>query len=802
MSQFVPTPGSYWEDLIGDRSAYPVYQVWLDTDDDGTVDADLTEHLKRFKIEGGGKLEGSNNEAVANTWTVTLWNTTLDYESGDYANAVIVIKAGFHISGSDDVITIFTGYVTDRGISRDRARLNDDAITIKCVDHFARVSRTETKSYFLVGLDICDTTDTDNSILHFLAEKIGFEAADMVVSDIEYTKNFAAIKNDAKPFRELQLLASSYLAMMKVRYDGKFVFESRYQTGYSEPTYEWQIGIGGSPYPSIHKISEKGSSIICNRVKLEFDEYEELPATIGNYRTVYKNTKNYDASLDQIEFEVEAGAYWPGPSQYDVLTCSYRDPDTGEDLVASNVQTPTIGSSHTSDIWCEGGLLTLSSFNGSDSRTRTSKDGSQLILYNGTGSTITVRQLVIRGKGHRLNANVNVECADSTVSNDWEYIDKRISGKYVNSIALGKETCEYWMEYGKTRRREFEVETDWLPQVQEGAIVRVWSETDTYVDCIVESYKHFINGPGMRTATTKLDLRQFASFTYAGGGTSDEIDRRSGPTSNAGQTLEQLLSLTELGGGDITDTDFTDNIGGADFDTGIQAVPILGGMRMSEEALESTGDTYLDSGVTHVQEVQMEDENGRSLTITKTDGIKIVDGTYNQRTIEIGAGKGIKATDADGETIHDIPTNPFSSGNLYLGHLIWLEDNSQYELMDLQGVTNSTWTDLTCIVDNNTNVKGVLLRVTANTYGTASSGASIQVWFRPNGTSWTGGISSNNNCPGLHNQIGTASNEVDGLWTTGMVAVPIGDDNKIQFYCSGTLSSGAQLEVSQVGLFI
>lgn len=804
MSQFVTTPGEYWEDLIGDRSALPVLQIWADLDDNGSYETEWTDYLLHpGAISGGGKLEGAAQEAVSNTWAFTLDNVSLGYSAGDHAYIPVLIKAGFHISGSDDVVTVFVGYVDDRGARRQRGRKADDTVTFRCIDRLSRAAKTTMRSHFLVDMQICDPDNPSNSIFHFLADKIGFDEYEVECVEIPYTKDFVEISDGANCMRELQSFAAAYTGDLRINGAGALSFTSRYENGYSDPTFEWQIGVGDSPHPSIHSLNELGAKVISNRVRLEFSDYELLPATLGSYRVVYKNTKNYDPATDQIEITVAAGEYWPGPGQYDVLTCSYKDPQSSEHIVAKDVQTPTIGDDNTYDIWCEGGNLTLSSFNGSDSRTRIAKDGSQMILYNGTGSTVTIRQLRLRGTGYRTAALVKCEAVDASISEEWKLVDKKLDGKYVANSDIGRETCEYWMEYGKSQRQEWEVETDWLPQCQEGALIRLWVDESTYVDCKVLAYEHRSRAKAMRSFYTTLHLRQFASFTSAGAGTSDTIDESATQVDESGLTVEDLLSRTVLGGGDWSTATWEDAVGGADWDTGAHAITYLGGMAWGDTTTQVDGDLLAEDGTIHASDIQILGDDGRLITIDKTNGFTLTDGTYQERQIKIGTGNGILATDSAGNTIHDIPVVPLATGFFSMGHLYMFDDDDVF-VLDEGSPTNETWITVTAETGGNEQISGALLFIEAGGFSPTvpKTRTGVELYLRPKGTSWGSTFATSPNTA-MYSEL-----ELSGAYIkthAQSVVVPCAVDGNAQFEYFFRLIGSAQsidVAIKQLGFFI
>ena len=130
---------------------------------------------------------------------------------------------------------------------------------------------------------------------------------------------------------------------------------------------------------------------------------------------------------------------------------NYKDPDSGEGFpIGISIQTPTIGAVGSgSDIECDGGTLTLISFNGSTSDTQQNPGSSEIILKNNTGSTITIRKFEVRGTPLRIQKKITVEDVDATVTDDWDYIDKSIPGKYAVSDTQAHVSTQRWVEFGR-----------------------------------------------------------------------------------------------------------------------------------------------------------------------------------------------------------------------------------------------------------------------------------------------------------------------------------------------------------------
>jgi hypothetical protein len=143
-------------------------------------------------------------------------------------------------------------------------------------------------------------------------------------------------------------------------------------------------------------------------------------------------------------------------------------------------------------------------------------DGSEIILKNRTGSTITLEKFQIRGVPVKITGDNTVTHRDPGIENDWEIVEKVIPGKYATSPTQAYETVKWWVDYGTPKRLAYLLETFWIPQIQEGAIVNlVIPSKGVSISCVVDSYSHSSSG-SMRNASTKLTLYEHYDFTLEG----------------------------------------------------------------------------------------------------------------------------------------------------------------------------------------------------------------------------------------------------------------------------------------------
>ena len=512
MDFFIPCSTAF-EDAVRDKLSDRYWKVLIDIDDDDVVE-DVTANISNNDISGSGRLEGSSNEAVSNTYKVVLRNPGGIYSEGDFAFAKCEIQVAV---GTAEYITLFTGFVSEEGCARSINALSEDVITITMFDkskHIA-MNRNTTEAVY-VNFKISDKTSPSTSIFHKLADQLGLDPADLdLENSIDITKPYLQLSGSDKVWSEMQSLAAQYLGKLTFRYDGLLRLSSRFETGYTDPTSEWTFS---EELGNIHNLKMRGGKITSNRVKTEFDVH-----TVLSQRQIYRNVQGYNVVTGKCSITVLPGEYWPGGTKdTDVAELKYLEPSTGEEYpIAINVQTPTIGVSGSgSDIESDGGVMTLESFNGTagtnPGKTEQLPSSSQIILKNATGSTVTITKLDLRGQPIRVDQKVIVEDVDATITNDWEYRDKQIDGKYAVSRDQATVTTQWWMNYGKVRRTTIEMETDWLPQVQEGALVTLIAPTyGLNMVCEIIGWNHPAAKGSLRKQKTKLILREWMSFTPA-----------------------------------------------------------------------------------------------------------------------------------------------------------------------------------------------------------------------------------------------------------------------------------------------
>jgi hypothetical protein len=550
---FVPCSAEFIS-ACGDRSALKSWKLLVDINADDVLE-DITNLIYKNTLQLSGKMEGANGEAISNSGSVQLYNIDNTYEEGDLAGVACAVEA--QIGTSNEYIRVFTGFLNKRGVSRNVTCITDNVIQLDFFDYAKKASiNAKTNPAIYIGYTIHDSTATATSLFHQLAFSMGMTGGQLDASGIlNYQKAYLPLDNKGTIWNELQSLSQQYLGFLGFRYDGKLRFNSRLMDDWAEPASEWTFNA-----TNIHSIKGYADSIICNKVWTEFDKYQTLPQQI-----LYKNVTEYNATADTISINVLTGAYWPGPNSGDRAKLQYKDPSSGEDFpIGINIQTPTIGAVGSgSDLECSGGNITLYSFNSVTGLTQQYPNGSEIILKNNTAGTITLKKLNIRGTPIRVVSKARVEDTDATITNDYDYVEKQIPGKYAVNDTQAHLITQWWMDFGKSSKKTWEITTDWLPQIQVGAYatLNLPALGITSQKCIISAYDHPAVGGPMSVQKTNVLLLAAMDFTPTG--TAVVTDQQSGDATvegarkfqndlNGKASLSQIINGFDTDGGTTT----------------------------------------------------------------------------------------------------------------------------------------------------------------------------------------------------------------------------------------------------------
>ena len=480
-------------------------------------------------------------EADYQKWGLRLKNRD-ELTVGYLANLDAVVQVS---TDASRWYTIFTGYVSDSGFYRTRGYSTDDYVTLEIVDATQRKgTKRKLSPAVMAGYTISDPSNPEASLLHILSGEMGVTPE---AFPIEYTKSVVSV-GELTVWDELKKLQSTFGADMYFNHLGQLRFVSLFDSDLSltivngsdeeealtiidddgiaqtltlpSQTQDPEWLFQGDPDEDCPdegslikgKVDEVYLPVRCNRGKCEYIEHEALAN-----RVIYKNTEGYDETTEEISIEIEAGAYWPGPAEGDVAELNYIDPDTGETYpYAIEVDTPTIGTSGDVDILYSGGTLEIVSFNGSTTATMQNPGSSEIILHNSGGSSCTLKRLRITGNPFRALSKEIAEYKDTAITDEVNYVDKSIDGKYAIDATQVYGTLYNLVENGKDRVRRFSFATAFLPWIQRGAIVQVQMPGESAVRCRVDSYTHENKGRTLLGMVTRIICTEKEMFTPTG----------------------------------------------------------------------------------------------------------------------------------------------------------------------------------------------------------------------------------------------------------------------------------------------
>jgi hypothetical protein len=500
MSRFVPASATF-QTAVADRRSYRAWKLLIDIDGDGALE-DITSYIANNNVSGGGKNDGTSKQ-----YQVVLRNGDKTFYEGQFSGAIAAIEV--QVGSSSEYIRIFTGFVSIEGASRTKKNQQDDTISLTLVDDVKKSAmKTKASPAAYVGFAVCNPSSPSTSLFHTLIYQLGYVAADLDVGTITDTVPVLTVDGSRTVWQELQDLAACWNGWLSIRYDGKVLFRSPFESGYAAPTSEWTFDEN-----NLHNWSAKKNDKTCTRATMEFDIYESLGECV-----VYKNTEGMDESTGLIDIEIAPGAYWPGSASGSKAQLNYKNPDTGEKIdFAASIATPTIGPPGSGcDIESYDGLPTIISFNGSTADTMQNGNSSEIILKNNTSSTIHLWKIQVQGVAYRIISKNTVRDEDNTLD-EYEHIEKKIPGNFAHDADQAHTVCNWHVEYGKTPRKTYDIEVDWIPQIQEGALVRFdppGETTDIYAT--VETFHHpAANGP-MPKQKTVLSIVEYAAITPTG----------------------------------------------------------------------------------------------------------------------------------------------------------------------------------------------------------------------------------------------------------------------------------------------
>jgi len=439
------------------------------------------------------------------SWNVQLKNYG-EYSEGLFADDLATVAFSHNNS---DWITLMTGYVSPEGMNREQGYVSDDIVSFDLVDRTkGKGTKRKPSSAVFAALKICDPSDASNSILHRLGSLMGITSFDAGL--IQDVKDIVVL-GEQVVWSELKLLSDAYKACLYFDYLGRLRFHSPLEIGWTDPVSEWTFVADPShpldSYSSrvVGKVRRTYNQVRCNRATSNLNLYEQR-----SLRVVYRDTTNWNGDLSQCSIVIQPGATYP---ESGVLSLNYKDPLTSEEYpYATNILTPTIGQTKTFDICYSGGHLELISFNGSTSATTQQPGASQIILKNTGSLACEIIKFEVRGEPFFQLSENKVEEVDSSISDEVDYVDLSVDGKYATSVEQIDKVLSRNVEEGKIRTRHFSFASIFLPQIQREMVCTFIDVDGSEVACKVTTYSHKASGKTLDTMKTYLELDEVLSY--------------------------------------------------------------------------------------------------------------------------------------------------------------------------------------------------------------------------------------------------------------------------------------------------
>jgi len=231
-----------WFDANGNSTK--VLQIFCKFD--GTNWTELTDYVESITINGSiGNMSGS---PAPGTCSVVFQNKDRRfsdlYPSSPYYGNLEPNKAiKIELTITSETATIFTGKVDEAGWTEDRHG-GDGSARINCMDSAGRLeTKLFDKDYVYVDKKLAATSAVDSVLKTVLTVHGGVATSDVVVNGlVDVTVPYAQFRSGQSVWSAVQSIAKSSLASYcGFGADGKFYFDSRLVTGWSEPSSEYSI---------------------------------------------------------------------------------------------------------------------------------------------------------------------------------------------------------------------------------------------------------------------------------------------------------------------------------------------------------------------------------------------------------------------------------------------------------------------------------------------------------------------------------------------------------------------------------
>jgi hypothetical protein len=434
------------------------------------------------------------------TWTLQIKNDGTFVE-GLYASLAATVAFSHD---NETWATLFTGQVSPGGLKRTVGLTTDDRVSLELVDitRTKGVRRTMPDTVF-TQTPVSDPAHPAQSVLHTLASAMG--AAQLDCAPIVHAVSLART-GDGTAWSELKLLRDAYGAVMYFDHLGRLRFRSFQETGWTEPESEWTFvadpahALDARSSRVLGRIQFDYNSQVCTRAVSEVARYEHR-----SQRTVYRDTTDWNADLEQCSILIPAGESWPSEG---VASLAYQDPDTGEEYPhATDVQTPTIGQNTQYDICHAGGILSLETFEPE------AQPGACRIVLRNTGTGLcTVTKLTLRGEPFALVSQATVEESDASVTDETDHVQVDVDGTYAASSEQIDAVLARMVAQGRIRGRHLEFQVPFLPLAQRAMVCTVVLPGGESLLCALASYAHSCQGPTLASMRTSVVLDELSEY--------------------------------------------------------------------------------------------------------------------------------------------------------------------------------------------------------------------------------------------------------------------------------------------------
>lgn len=264
---------------------------------------EITEYInpESFRI----LLEKESLNAKANSNEV---NITINIHRSSVEDISTIINKGDVIIIEDtfnnETIKIFTGFV-DYNIPKTYDN-SKKQFNIKIFDRLKDgVKAMFDEEEVWVDFWLCNSLDTQNSLAHNLAYKMGFTDYEIDFEDITdeagqpLIGKYRVFKKDTKVFDELRLLVEAVLGSIFVNNEGKLTLT----TPFNERDFD-DIGYSFEKENVLGKIDEKDIPAEYNGVEVKYLTFELQPRQVI---WQYMNQENYDSDRDLAKMQLRAG---------------------------------------------------------------------------------------------------------------------------------------------------------------------------------------------------------------------------------------------------------------------------------------------------------------------------------------------------------------------------------------------------------------------------------------------------------------------------------------------------------------